>query len=142
MVFDPKMTLAGQNGHSLLEQLRGVESLKNRKLHNTIIHFTSENCACTQFSEAHKTSINNKAQADGFTVLNIHLPRHAQTVIPSTPSIVIISEIENLLYFGPYSTGLACSETNGYIETVLQSYAKGYDANLIIDDAKGCYCNT
>lgn len=140
-LFDPNMKLSGTVSNSIIKHVRELEVLKKVNLSNTIIHFSSNNCSCTQYSEDHKEIINKKAKLDGFNVINIHLPTDTLTVIPSTPSILIIDEAEKLLYFGPYSAGLACSESNGYVEMVLQNYAQGYNSGLVINDVKGCYCN-
>lgn len=139
--FDPSMKIMGKNSRFVIEQIQEIDALKGVNLSNTIIHFTSNDCSCTEFSNEHKASINQKAKLDDFNVINVNLPADALTVIPSTPSILIVSEIEDLLYFGPYSVGLACSQSNGYVETVLQNYAKGFNTDLVISDAKGCYCN-
>jgi len=139
--FDPNMNLVGRDSSSVIRQIRKIEELESVNLSNTIIHFTSNNCSCTQYSREHKTSINKKAKLDGFSVININLPSGLLTIIPSTPSILILSEAESLLYFGPYSVGLACSQSNGYVESVLQNYAQGFNSDLIISDVKGCYCN-
>jgi len=141
VLFDPKMKLSGVDSGLVIEQIREIKQLKNVDLVNTIIHFTSKDCSCTEYSQEHKVSINKKAKADDFNIINIHLAADLRTIIPSTPSILIVSELEELLYFGPYSIGLACSQSNGYVETVLQNYAQGYGSDLIINDAKGCYCN-
>lgn len=140
-LFDPQMKLTGKDSHFVIKQLKQSVELMDVDLRNTIIHFTSNNCACSQYSEEHKESINNQAKLAGFNVININLAADFLTIIPSTPAILILNEIENLLYFGPYSTGLACSESNGYVETVLKNYAKGFNSDLMITDVKGCYCN-
>jgi hypothetical protein len=139
--FDPELKLSGENSHSIINQIREIDELKTVNLSNTIIHFTSNNCSCSQFSEEHKLSINKDAEVENFTVININISDKLSTIIPSTPSILILSEVEDLLYFGPYSIGLACSESNGYVETVMKNYAQGYTSDLVISDAKGCYCN-
>lgn len=139
--FDPSMKLLEADSRSIIEQIREIEELKNIKLSNTIVHFTSNDCSCTQYSEEHKASINKKARVDGFNIININLPSDLLTIIPSTPAILIIDKVEELLYFGPYSVGLACSESNGYVEVVLQNYAQGYNSDLVISEVKGCYCH-
>lgn len=139
--FDPEQKLSTKNSIALLAQLNEIDQLKNVDLKNTIIHFTSDDCFCTQYSDDHKRSINQQADLDGFNVFNVNLPAHVAPLIPSTPAILIIGQEKQLLYFGPYSIGLACTQSNGYVETVLQNYAKGYAASLIINDASGCYCN-
>jgi hypothetical protein len=142
--FDPNIKLLRQEGsvvmqYTVIQQVREITALKNLK--NTVVHFTSNDCSCTQYSEEHKAAINEKARLDGFNILNINLPADLSTVIPSTPAILIIDDLDELLYFGPYSVGLACSASNGYVETVLQNYAQGHNSNLVISDVKGCYCN-
>ena len=139
--FDPELNLNGNSRYSLISQIRELELLKETDLSNTIIHFTSNDCSCTQYSVDHKLSIDKIAKRDGFKVININLSQDLHTIIPSTPAILIVDKQQELLYFGPYSVGLACSESNGYVETVLKNYAKGYHSNLIISDVKGCYCN-
>lgn len=139
--FDPSLKLKGKDSSFIIEQVREIERLKNENLSNTIVHFTSNDCKCEKYSEDHKESINKIAKLDGFNVININIPSDSKTIIPSTPSILIVSEAGGLLYFGPYSIGLACSESNGYVEMVFQNYAQGYNSGLVISDAKGCYCN-
>jgi len=141
VTFDPDAKLSGKNSHYVIQELKAMGQLQGIDLSNTIIHFTSEHCFCTQYSEDHKRDINQQAGLDGFNVVNINLPAHLESIIPSTPSILIVNKDEELLYFGPYSIGLACSASNGYVETVMQNYAKGYSAPFIMNDASGCYCN-
>ena len=139
--FDPEGKLSGKSSPFVMQELRKIEQLKNVNLSDTIIHFTSADCSCTQYSEEHKSAINKQAGQDGFNVINVSLPAHLSSIIPSTPAILIVSNTQKLLYLGPYSIGLACTQSNGYVETVLQNYAKGYSTNLILNEAKGCYCN-
>ena len=141
VTFDPDKKLAGKNSSLVIQQLKEMDKLKSVDLSDTIIHFTSNNCSCTQYSEAHKRDINKQAKLDGFNVININLPTHLKNIIPSTPSILIVNKDENLLYLGPYSIGLACSASNGYVEIIMKNYTKGYSSSLIINDATGCYCN-
>ncbi|WP_160060202.1 DUF6436 domain-containing protein [Psychromonas sp. L1A2] len=139
--YDPEEKLTGQNSVFVMQELRKIAQLNNVDLSDTIIHFTSDHCACTQYSEAHKKEINEQAGLTGFKVINVNLPAKLSTIIPSTPSIMIVSDTQDLLYLGPYSIGLACTESNGYVETVMKNYGKGYRSDLILSDASGCYCN-
>jgi hypothetical protein len=139
--FDPDNKLTGKDSDFVIQQIKQLSALENVDLSNTIIHFTSDNCSCTTFSDEHKTAIDQRAKVDNFEVLYVNLPSNFLTIIPSTPSILMVSEEQDLLYFGPYSAGLACSQSNGYVEMVLQNYAQGFNSDLIINDVKGCYCN-
>lgn len=141
ITFDPSAKLITRDSDFVLGQIKSIDALKDLNLSNTIIHFTSENCSCTKYSEEHKASIDATAKRDNFNVINVTLPPYLSTIIPSTPSVLIVSSTESLLYFGPYSIGLACTQSNGYVETVMQNYSKGYNSDLIISDVKGCYCN-
>ncbi|MBH0017918.1 DUF6436 domain-containing protein [Pseudoalteromonas sp. NGC95] len=138
--FDPEEKLINIDGIDLIREIRSIPELEKVSFEKTLIHFTSEGCGCTQFSENHKSEITRKAINDGFKVVNIHLPVKVKTIIPSTPSILIVSSTSELLYYGPYSTGLACSESNGFVELVLNNYTSGFNSNLIINDTTGCYC--
>ncbi|WP_420839699.1 DUF6436 domain-containing protein [Colwellia maritima] len=53
----------------------------------------------------------------------------------------MVLAINLVFYLGSYSIGLSCSVLNGYVCSVLQNYAQGYNSNLIISDAKGYYCH-
>ena len=141
--FDPDKKLQAVESNLIIEQIQQFDSLANVELSNTIIHFTSNDCHCTQFSEAHKKAINKSAGADGFNIVNVHLDsKTANSIIPSTPSVLLVDKLGELLYFGPYSQGLACSKSNGFIEIVLSNYKKGFNSQLVMNDTEGCYCNT
>lgn len=143
VAFDPDKKLQAIEGDLIIEQIMQFDSLADKKLSNTILHFTSEDCHCTQFSEAHKNELNKSAQLDGFNILNVSItPEYVNSIIPSTPSVLLVDKLGELLYFGPYSEGLACSQSNGLIEVVLSNYKKGFNSKLIMDEAQGCYCNT
>lgn len=139
--FDPNKLLTAKNSTALLNEISLLSEFKNTQFKKVIIHITSENCSCTQFSEEHKKSINETALKAGFAIVNITLPEKLNSIIPSTPAILMLDEMSELLYFGPYSAGLACTESNGYIETVLNNYNMGFSSNLMINDVNGCYCN-
>jgi len=78
------------------------------------------------------------ATNNDFNVINKTLT--SDSLIPSTPSIAIIDDNGNTLYFGPYGEGIGCSQTGGYAKTMLNNYILGYSDQLIVTSAKGCYC--
>ncbi|RBW44968.1 hypothetical protein DS885_11020 [Psychromonas sp. B3M02] len=139
--FDPEQTLSGTDPVSWMQKIREIDQLKGQDLSNTIVHFTSQNCSCTQYSDNHKGEINQRASVEGFNVINVIVSEKVAALVPSTPAILITDQQQKLLYFGPYSAGLACSASNGYVETVLGNYAKGYSASLMVNDTSGCYCH-
>jgi len=139
--FDPEQRLTGVDPISLMQSLSEIDQLKGRDLSDTIVHFTSKNCSCTQYSDNHKGEINQRAGVEGFKVINVVVSEKLAALVPSTPAILITNQQQKLLYFGPYSAGLACSASNGYVETVLGNYAKGYSSSLVINDTNGCYCH-
>lgn len=115
--------------------LKGIEQSENKQ---TILHFSSPNCDCQKYSEEHIQDINKLADINDFNVKSIVI--NEDHIIPSTPSIAVIDKTGSVIYFGPYGQGLACSQTSGYAQTVLNNHLQGYSANIVIKDAKGCYC--
>ena len=140
-MFDPDGKLEGMGGNDIITALVKSADLKDNTLSNTIIHFSNSNCRCDANSKEHKSLISTQAQQNGFHVLNLPLSKNISHIIPSTPSALIIGKKGELVYFGPYSEGLDCSSSNSLIKVVLDNYKKGYNAELILDQTKGCYCN-
>ena len=106
----------------------------------TIINFYQPNCACNNISDIHVQQLEEVALKTGYKFINIEV--NEELLVPSTPSIAIIGEASELIYFGPYGEGLGCTQTNGFAATVFENHLKGFSANLIVKTASGCYCNT
>ena len=124
------------DSHKLADSLKQYIEPTNR---STVLHFKQPDCQCQQFSEAHIKDINNIALANNFNVKNITIKGDA--LLPATPSVAILNNLGEVVYFGPYGEGLACSQTSGFAESMLTNFIKGYSADLIIEEAKGCYCS-
>lgn len=134
--FDDKLT--GIQHQQLATALQPYTAAFADNKTNTVLHFSQPNCKCQQYSRGHIEDINKIAKENKFNVANITLTEHL--FLPATPSIAILNNLGKVIYFGPYGEGLACSQTSGYAQTILNNFIKGYEANLIIKDAKGCYC--
>lgn len=139
--FDPEKVLSSVTGNQLITELKSSGLLKHKDFINTVIHITSEDCHCSKFSKDHKAALNLQAQNDGFNVINIIASKKVRNIIPSTPAALITDKQGQLIYFGPYSEGLACSSSNGLIELVMNNYRKGFNSKMIVEQATGCYCN-
>lgn len=107
---------------------------------NSVIHFIDDQCECNSNSQRHMEELSMEALAIGYNVIYVN-PQNFPNV-PSTPSTAIIDSEYNLVYFGPYGAGLLCSQTNGFALTAFKNHIKGFDANMVISDVSGCYCNT
>ena len=146
ITFDQNQVLSNVSTTQLAEYLHeigvnlGADSSTNKE---TLIHFSDPHCQCQTTSTEHVTDLNNTAQQQGFNVVTVDtsLWQGPLNLIPSVPSVAIIGEQVDFVYYGPYGEGLACSETNGYAQTILSNYLKGFNAQLVVSDAKGCYCN-
>lgn len=107
----------------------------------SVVHFYDNRCHCTNQTRTHQAAINKLATAQGFTVVNIELSDNAiAPSIPAVPAIAIVGDNNDLLYAGPYATGVDCSENNSLVDVVLHNFAQGFSAPTIISDARGCYC--
>lgn len=136
--FDSENKLVNIEHQDFIPHLISLSEQIDNDTSNTIVHFSKANCNCQKKSEAHIVDINKTAIANGFNIIDIVLDKH--DIIPSAPSIAIIGNAGELLFFGPYGQGIACSQTFGYAQTILNNYLKGYSSNTLIKDAKGCYC--
>ncbi|TWX57706.1 DUF6436 domain-containing protein [Colwellia hornerae] len=137
--FDESNKLAGIEYQQLSGYLLPYAKPVNRLGQNTLLHFSTPSCECQQYSEKHIENLNKLAGANNFVIKNVVINEH--NIIPSTPSVALIDESGDVVYFVPYGQGLACSQTAGYAQTMLNNYLKGYTANIVVKEAKGCYCN-
>jgi len=104
----------------LIGEAKGDSDSVNGDIENTIIHFSKPNCECQQYSAAHIQDINKLAIDNNFTIKKVVINEH--NIIPSTPSVAIIDNTGDVIYFGPYGQGIACSQTSGYAQTMLNNY--------------------
>lgn len=132
--FDANEKLAAVDHQQLAKSLTQYAELGT----NTVLHFSQPNCQCQQYSTAHIQDLTKLAKSNNFNVKNITINQHA--LLPATPSVAILDSVGNVVYFGPYGEGLACSQTSGYAQTILNNFVKGFAANLVIKSAQGCYC--
>jgi hypothetical protein len=137
--FDSNEKLKGVDYQRLSTFLAPYSAQIGNKAKHSILHFSTPSCDCQKYSHAHIQEINKLAAKYDFNIKNINIDEH--DVIPSTPSIALLNESGEIVYFGPYGQGLACSQTAGYAQTILKNYLKGYSANIVIKEAKGCYCS-
>lgn len=105
---------------------------------NSVIHFSKTNCQCNKASAQHISSLDRVAGQAGFKTKTVIIEQHKY--IPAAPSVAIVDKAGELVYFGPYGEGLGCNDVEGYAQTVLNNYLKGFESSFIVSDAKGCYC--
>jgi len=104
----------------------------------TVFHLLAPNCHCNNLNSDHINSINHLADSLNFNIKQITVEQ--SDIIPSLPAILVTSKRGKLLYLGPYSQGLSCSKSSSFVETVLTNFKAGYSSELMVDEAKGCYC--
>ncbi|MFT6900264.1 MAG: hypothetical protein ACJAXS_000426 [Colwellia sp.] len=137
--FDKSNKLTGIDYQEISNDFTRYTHQEKKAGRTTLLHFSTISCDCQVFSEKHIQDLNKIANANHFIIKNIIVEQH--NIIPSTPSVALIDESGEVVYFGPYGQGLACSKTTGYAQTMLNNYLKGYNANIVVKEAKGCYCN-
>ncbi|WP_416308242.1 DUF6436 domain-containing protein [Neptunicella sp. SCSIO 80796] len=140
--FDPDGKLANADSAIFVANIAHLLQLHPDQLSNSIIHFRQRNCRCSTYSSEHTYAIDLLASKDSFTILHKWVNHELSTMVPATPAIMIVGNNSQLVYFGPYSTGLDCSANNSLVDTVLQNYRLGFNPKLIHRDAVGCYCQT
>lgn len=140
-LFDPRESLSDISSEKLIASFSASLG-KSDPLGKTLIHITDEDCHCNRYTKKHKSAINKMAEGSDFSVQHFSINEVPNApYIPSTPAVMLVGENNELIYFGPYAQGIACSENNTVLELSWQNYLKGFNANIILSDAKGCYCN-
>lgn len=139
--FDPKQKLTNVTKQALVNSIIAEFHLPDH-LPNTVINFVDPNCRCNKISLDHLSDVNKNAVNDDMSVMNVTLPSDFSGLIPSTPAVLVLDNNGELIYFGPYSEGLSCGKGEGIIDLVLSNYKKGFNAQLIMANSEGCYCNT
>lgn len=138
--FDPESKLSNISTSAFVKKVISEFDLPSQ-MPNTLITFSSEGCKCNQTSQEHLSDVNKTAKTENMSVVNIILPQELSDIIPSTPSVLMLDNNSQLIYFGPYSEGASCGKGEGIIDLVMNNYKKGFNAELIISNAQGCYCN-
>ena len=140
--FDPDQQLYGLSRQEVQLELEQLLALTSGDSQGKIIHFSSENCRCNKLAQRHKSSINRLASADGLGIVDYEIASLPDNFpLPSVPAIALFDKQGELAYLGPYSQGLGCGESEGMIEVVMNNLRHGMNPELILNDAKGCYCN-
>jgi len=138
VTFDPNFTLLNSPQKHILGQLKQYQS---QPIALTIFHFFDDSCHCTKLTAEHRAAIDKVAKQDGFSVVYVDIEgEEGMSDIPASPAILITDAQSELLYVGPYATGIDCSANNSLIDVVLNNYRQGFSAPTIVSDAKGCYC--
>ena len=109
---------------------------------NAVIHFEKDACFCQHVAAPHITSVKKLAARIEMSNQTIVIKNGDLALIPSVPAVAVIDGQGVLRYFGPYSTGMFCTEGSGVVEKFITSRDAGYHSigTNILSDAKGCYC--
>lgn len=139
--FDPNAILSKASPEKLVESI-DLSLGDGTQLEKTLIHISDEACHCNRYTQKHQLAINKLADTKNFSIQHVSVNElQESTYIPSTPAVMLVGENNELIYFGPYAQGIACSENNTMLELSWKNYLKGYNANIIFSEAEGCYCN-
>jgi hypothetical protein len=158
--FDPELRLSSQMMSLSMEgelvsllpasfnqgELENIEDNPESE-NGTIFHVTQGSCFCETLSESHKNTLNNWALSERISYQNIDISGipEIQRFVPSTPAVIVLNKNRELVYLGPYSTGMGCFQSSGMVDERIKPYFQNAAAPLratIQSEAKGCYCAT
>lgn len=116
----------------------------------TLYHFTQGECYCELLAKNHQSTLQSWSADVGVKNIFIDLKAypHLTRFIPSTPSVLAVSNKNELIYLGPYSRGSGCFTNSGMVDAYLVDWlskdqAENKTPRAIIDtESKGCYCAT
>ena len=141
--FDPNGVLSRQAmdisfDYKLLSYIQANAAISK----NAVIHFEKDACFCQHVAAPHITSVKKLAARNEMSNQTIILKNGDLALIPSVPAVAVIDGQGVLRYFGPYSTGMFCTEGSGIVEKFITSRDAVYHSigTNILAEAKGCYC--
>ena len=141
--FDPNGELSRQAmdisfDDKLLSYIQANAEIKK----NTVIHFEKDACFCQHVAAPHIASVKKLAARNEMSNQIVIVKNGDLALIPSVPAVAVIDGQGVLRYFGPYSTGMFCTEGSGIVEKFITSRVAGVHliGTNILADAKGCYC--
>jgi len=113
----------------------------------TIFHVTQGSCFCETLSESHKKTLNEWASSEQISYQHIDALSMSslRRFVPSTPAVIVLNKNRQLVYLGPYSTGMGCFQSSGMVDERIKPYFQNPAATLhatIQSEAQGCYCAT
>lgn len=168
--FDPQLRLSSQMMSLTMEddllsvlldspELASLENVQEAKVgapEGIIFHVSQGDCFCETLSESHQNTLNQWAANQGLHYQNLDLNKvpGLSRFVPSTPAVIVLNKENNLVYLGPYSSGMGCFQDSGMVDARIKPY---FQSALIESDslgtasiknatiqseAKGCYCAT
>ncbi|GBL03774.1 thioredoxin-like domain-containing protein [Glaciecola sp. KUL10] len=142
--FDPNLRLS-----MTLMDLDFEEKLVSVLPHSStakIYHIIDSSCPCAFVNNIHRSSLNKWAEQHQVDQTQLSLSDYPQlsAFVPSTPAVAVIDNESQLVYFGPYSEGAGCLQSEGLVDTVIKPvFEEGAPSQAtIMSEAYGCYCET
>mgnify|MGYP001042036983 CR=1 FL=1 len=158
--FDPELRLSSQMMSLSMEaelvrllpasvaqaDLGNIASDSDRA-NGTIFHLTQGACFCETLSESHKNTLNEWASSKqiAYQTIDVSAMADLRRFVPSTPAVIVLNKKRELVYLGPYSTGMGCFQSSGMVDERIKPYFQNSAVELhatIQSEAKGCYCPT
>ena len=143
--FDPRFTLLSWTDEESFDSQLASALISDEESAGQwqLFHITQANCFCNLVSAPHRSSVNTLANELDVTNVEIDLndSPDLRQLIPSTPAVVLINDKKELVYAGPYASGVQCAPGEGLIEPWLNKESADWKQGAaIVTDAQGCYC--
>lgn len=97
-------------------------------------------CGCSKRSSEHVKQLASLADTYDVKVTVLDAAKMSKELLPNVPGAVLIDSVGSLAYAGPLSEGVACSSSSGFVELVMNNLQAGFNSNLTVTQAQGCYC--
>lgn len=145
--YDPNGLLAlNASGQNFDKEFKTIFTDRSFTFKNAVVHFFSDNCFCRTVAQSHINSVTALASEQGYEQFSFDVDdlSDINEYIPSIPSVAVFDTNENLVYLGPYSSGIFCTEGNGLVEPFIKKdlAIRSLPGAIIMSEAKGCYCET
>ncbi|WP_394190048.1 DUF6436 domain-containing protein [Pseudoalteromonas atlantica] len=134
--FDPQQKLL-ENGW--LDDFKTQTHWQNPGDATLTIVIDSE-CGCSKRSTEHVKQLASLADSYDVKVTVLDAAKMSKELLPNVPGAVLVDSTGELAYAGPLSEGIACSSSSGFVELVMNNLQAGFNSNLTVTQAQGCYC--
>ncbi len=139
--------LSNSTEQNAIENGEGGITDDGENVNGTIFHVTQGSCFCERLSEGHRDKLNEWASSEQISYQNIDLSAMSdlRRFVPSTPAVIVLNKNRELVYLGPYSTGMGCFQSSGMVDERIKPYFQNSTTEFratIQSEARGCYCAT
>lgn len=144
--FDPELRLLSwQQNPQAQKAVARLKSSLPTATQGVLVHVGARGCRCDAVAATHRNRVAGQAQQLGITnhFTSIEQQPYLAELLPAVPATLLFDQNGQLVYLGPYASGVNCSAKQGMLDPWLPPAKwRILPQAAIVTDAQGCYCHT